>query len=85
MQPISVRTFNLAGAQYKLSVYVIFDLFRAIASSTARNCFNNSSRRVVFDDDDDDALAAVPPDGLSGIAAGERFFDVSTKLKIELN
>lgn len=29
-------------------VYVCFCRFRAIASSTARNCFNSSSRRVVF-------------------------------------
>ncbi len=65
-----------------LNDYVIFDLFRAIASSTARNCFNNSSRRVVFDDDDD-ALAVVPPDALTS-AAGERFFDVSTELKKKL-
>lgn len=64
------------------SDYVILDLFLAIASSTALNCFNNSSRRVVFeDDDDDDALAvAVPADGfVSGITTGERFFDVSTE------
>lgn len=30
------------------------DRFRAIASSTARNCFNNSSRRVVFFEFDSD-------------------------------
>lgn len=61
--------------------YVIFDLFLAIASSTALNCFNNSSRRVVFDEDEDDVLGAVvPADGLgSGITTGERFFDGSTE------
>lgn len=78
----SVILMNLAGANIDFNDYVIFDLFLAIASSTARNCFNNSSRRVVLDDDDDDdgLAAVVPADGLvSGITTGERFFDGSTE------
>jgi len=76
----------IADAQAAFSDYAILDRFLAIASSTALNCFNNSSRRVVFVDDDEDdafAVAVVPADGLvSGITAGERFFDVSTFLLV---
>lgn len=64
--------------QVVFSIYVIFDLFLAMASSTALNCFNNSSRRVVFDEDG--LAAAAPADGLlSGMTTGARFFEASTE------
>lgn len=58
--------------------------FRAIASSTARSCFNSSSRRVDFlafvadDDDELDLLelfvALSAADLLLDVAGGDRFF-----------
>lgn len=67
------------------SIQESFERFRAIASSTARNCFRSSSRRVDFfafaaDDDDDDEFALVELFALSAAplfvpddAGGERF------------
>lgn len=63
-----------------------FDRFRAMASSTARNCLSNSSRRVVFFEEADefgwlelfdDAAGALASDA----SGGERFFGASAEIK----
>lgn len=69
-----------------------FERFRAIASSTARNCFSSSSRRVdffAFADDDDEfdfelfvvlsAPALLDPD----CAGGDRFLAAASTIPTE--